>query len=68
MVANRALGCDAYFHLPEESQLPCVNVCFGSLADIIQRQRHVRFTPIADIRRCRWDVRKVAEADILLGI
>jgi hypothetical protein len=27
---NRSLGCDAYFHLPEESQLPCVNVRFGS--------------------------------------
>jgi hypothetical protein len=33
MAANRALGCNAYFHLPEESQLPCVNVRYGSLAD-----------------------------------
>jgi len=33
MAANRALGCNAYFHLPEESQLPCVNARYGSLAD-----------------------------------
>jgi len=32
---------------------------FGSLADITARSRHVRLPPIADIRRCRWDVRKV---------
>jgi len=58
MATNRALGAMRIF-ISEESQLPCVNVRFGSLADIIQRQRHVRFTPIADIRRCRWDIRKV---------
>src|SRR5262245_323937 len=33
------------------------HVRYGSLADITERSRHVRFTPIADIRRCGWDVR-----------
>ena len=31
---------------------------FGSLADIVQRPRHVCFPPKADIRQCEWDVRK----------
>ena len=43
------------------------NVRLGSLADIVQRQRHVRFTSDVDIRRCRWNVRKVPIADIPVG-
>jgi hypothetical protein len=35
-----------------------VNVCFGSLADILTSPRHVRFTPITDvgprIQGCIW--------------
>ena len=45
MADNWALGCVVYFYLPEESQLPYVNVRYGSLADILTSPRHVRFTP-----------------------
>jgi hypothetical protein len=40
------------------------DVRYGSLADITANMRDVHFTPpIADIRRCRWDVREVPTAD-----
>ncbi len=39
------------------------DVRVGSLADTTSRWRYVRFTPIADIRQCRWDFRKVPTAD-----
>jgi hypothetical protein len=42
---------------------PLADVRVGSLADITARSRYVRFTPIADIRQCRWDFRKVPTAD-----
>ena len=41
---------------------------FGSLADKTTRSRHVRLPPIADIRRCRWDVRKVPIAEVELSV
>jgi hypothetical protein len=37
------------------------DVRFGSKADIASRPRHVRL----DIRRCKWDVRKVPNIEIL---
>ena len=38
----------------EDENRPCVtHVRFGSQADICSAKRHVCFTPLADIRRCR---------------
>ena len=44
-------------------QFDVINVRFGSLADIVQRPRHVCFTPIADVRLARSRVRYVSQAD-----
>src|SRR3974390_2610286 len=39
-------------------------VRFGSLAYIVPRLRHVRFTLDSGHSQCRWDVRKVPKAEV----